>query len=50
VHHKQTYEINIYEKLLKSCGFTKIEFYSDFSFKNNILEKNSERIFIVAQK
>lgn len=50
VHHQQTYEINIYEQLLKSCGFTKIEFYSDFSFKNNILEKNSERIFIVAQK
>lgn len=49
-HHQQTFELEQYKQLLKSCGFTKITFYSDFMIENDFSEKNSDRIFILAQK
>lgn len=50
LHHQQTYETKVYETLLKKSGFSKIQFYGDFLFENNFSEKNSDRIFIVAEK
>lgn len=49
-HHQQTYDILIYEQLLKSSGFNKIQFYNDFKPENEFSAKKSERIFIVAEK
>ncbi|MEI3613318.1 class I SAM-dependent DNA methyltransferase [Pseudogracilibacillus sp. SO30301A] len=50
MHHQQTYELNVYTQLLKRSGFSKIHFYADFNIENDFSEKNSERIFIVAEK
>lgn len=50
MHHQQVYDVAIYEQLLKEVGFTKIEFFGDFDPENQLLEKDHERIFIVAKK
>lgn len=50
IHHQQTYDMSTYEKLLKKCGFSKIQFFSDFLVDNSFSVKNSERIFIIAKK
>lgn len=50
MHHQQTYELKVYRNLLKRSGFSEIHFYADFNIENDFLEKNSERIFIVAEK
>lgn len=49
-HHQHTYDIKVYEQLLKKCGFSKIQFYRDFSLEKAFLSEKSERIFIVGEK
>lgn len=50
VHYQRTFSMDTYKQLLEDANFTKIEFYSDFSYENTISERKSERIFVVAQK
>lgn len=50
IHRQQTYETEMYEKVLKKCGFSKIEFYRDFITKKIISSDEGERIFVVAKK
>jgi len=49
-HHQRTWEVEEYEQLLKKIGFSKVEFYGDFSLEKANLKNNYERIFIVAKK
>lgn len=49
-HHQQTYDIDIYKKLLKDSGFANIKIYSDFATEIEKQPINTERIFIVAEK
>jgi len=50
MHHQRTYEIGVYKQLLNACNFHKISFFADFRLENDFSEKNSERIFIIAEK
>ena len=50
IHHQRTYDLETYEQLLRQADFHKINFYADFSVEKAFSEKNSERIFIVAEK
>lgn len=49
-HHQRTYPVETYVELLKSVQFNEINVYSDFLIKNEFIEQNSERIFIIAKK
>ncbi|WP_156291128.1 class I SAM-dependent DNA methyltransferase [Oceanobacillus salinisoli] len=48
-HHQRTYSIEFYHQLLFEAGFNNIKVYADFSLEN-LVHKDSERIFFVAEK
>lgn len=50
MHHQRVFSRQVYETLLKNAGFRKVTFYSDFQTENTIIDENSERIFILAEK
>lgn len=49
-HHQQTFAMDLYASALKKAGFTKIEFYADFSTENHEIDQDKQRIFVLAQK
>src|SRR5690625_3393796 len=49
-HHQRTWDVNQYKQFLKKTGFTKIEFYGDFTLDKAISQKMYDRIFILAKK
>ncbi len=49
-HDQRTWELAQYEAMLKTSGFSKIDFYGDFKTENSIIRNQHDRIFIVAKK
>lgn len=49
-HHQQTYATDFYTTALEKAGFTKIQFYADFSTENHEINQDKQRIFILAEK
>lgn len=50
LHHQRTYSVDTYINLLKDVQFKNIKVYSDFLLEKQFSERQSERIFIVAEK
>lgn len=50
VHYQQVYSLSFYANLLKSIGFSKIEFYDDMTVEKGILDQKNGRNFILAKK
>lgn len=49
-HHQRTFLIDFYSQLLAAAGFEMKHLYGDFSLKNENIDEQAERIFIVAEK
>ncbi len=49
-HHQRTFPIDFYSQLLTAAGFEMKHLSADFSLKNENIDEQSERIFIVAEK
>lgn len=49
LHHQRTFSVEAYKKLLSDAGFKNIKWYSDFTFQNDIVKEDAERIFFIAE-
>lgn len=50
VHYQQVLPLSFYDNILKSIGFSKIEFYDDITVEKEILDSQNGRNFIIAKK